>query len=72
MFLFTILLNERVITTTPFSSNELLHVEMDGEGFYAKSFTIKIIPGGVKVFAPEGLDFTDNSHKAYTNVSNTK
>ena len=55
----------KTFKTMEISSDEVLHAEMDGEGFYAKDFTIKIIPGGIKVFAPEGLDFVDFSHMAY-------
>ena len=46
-------------------SDDLLSVEMDGEAFYAREIKLKIIPEGVKVVAPEGLDFADYSHRAY-------
>jgi len=40
-------------------------VEMDGEAFFAQEIKLKIIPNGIKFFAPEGFDFADYSHMAY-------
>lgn len=48
-------------------SDTFLRVEMDGEGFIARELQLEIIPGGIKFFAPEGLDFMDYSHMAYNN-----
>ena len=55
----------KTFKTMEISSDKILHVEMDGEGFFAKELKINIIPGGVKIFAPEGLDCVDYSYKAY-------
>ncbi|MCL2020200.1 MAG: hypothetical protein FWG70_10660 [Oscillospiraceae bacterium] len=46
-------------------SDALLCVQLDGEGFYESEFNIEIIPGGIKFFAPTGLDFKDYSYMAY-------
>jgi len=51
--------------TMEIKSDRMLCVEMDGEGFYAHELVVKIIPNGVRVFAPQGLDFVDYSYKAY-------
>ena len=51
--------------TMEIESDDLLSVEMDGEAFYARELKLEVIPGGVKVFAPEGLDFADYSHRAW-------
>jgi diacylglycerol kinase family enzyme/HPt (histidine-containing phosphotransfer) domain-containing protein len=42
-----------------------LCIEMDGESFYASEMQLKIIPDGIKFFAPEGMEFVDYSHRAY-------
>jgi diacylglycerol kinase family enzyme len=42
-----------------------LCVELDGEAFYAHEIKMEIIPGGIKFFAPEEMDFVDYSHRAY-------
>jgi diacylglycerol kinase family enzyme len=46
-------------------SNDLMRVEIDGEGFYARNIKMDLIPGGIKFFAPEGMGFVDYSYKAY-------
>ena len=58
-------IHHRGFKTMEITSDELLYVEMDGEGFYARELKVAVIPGGVKVFAPEELDFADHSYKAY-------
>jgi len=55
--------------TVEVKSDVLLKVEMDGEGFYAKELKMELIPGGIKFFAPEGMDFFDYSHRAYKGAS---
>jgi len=42
-----------------------LYVQMDGEAFLAKEMKLEIIPGGIKFFAPENMEFADYSHRAY-------
>jgi diacylglycerol kinase family enzyme len=42
-----------------------LCIQMDGEAMYAREISVKIIPNGIKIFAPEGIGFVDYSHKAY-------
>ena len=51
-------------------SEDLLCVEIDGEGFYAREMRIEIVTWGIRFFAPEGLDFADYSGLAY-NSANT-
>jgi YegS/Rv2252/BmrU family lipid kinase len=46
-------------------SDDVISVEIDGEGFHAKELTLEIIPGGIKFFAPEDLKFEDYSYRAY-------
>ncbi|MCL2755117.1 MAG: hypothetical protein FWD35_05315 [Oscillospiraceae bacterium] len=55
----------KLCKTMKIVSDELLNVEMDGEAFYAAEITLKIIPDGIKIFVPVGLDFVDFSHRAY-------
>jgi diacylglycerol kinase family enzyme len=57
--------NQKTFKSMEIHSEEILHIEMDGEGFYSKDFTMSIVPNGIRVFAPEGLDFLDHSYKAY-------
>jgi len=47
------------------ASDVPLCIQIDGESFYSKEIKLKIIPDGIKVFAPEGLDLVDFSHLAY-------
>jgi diacylglycerol kinase family enzyme len=42
-----------------------LCVELDGESFFAKEIKLSLIPGGIKFFAPENLNFADYSYRAY-------
>jgi diacylglycerol kinase family enzyme len=58
-------LHHKVCKTMEIKSGDLLSVSMDGEAFYAREISLSIIPGGVKIFIPEGLDFVDYSYKAY-------
>ena len=51
------------------TSDSPLSIQMDGEAFYANEFNINIVPGGVKIFAPEGLSFADYSYRGYKNMS---
>jgi diacylglycerol kinase family enzyme len=46
-------------------SDDMLCVEMDGEGFYAHKLEVKVIPNGIKVFAPGELEYMDYSYKAF-------
>jgi len=46
-------------------SEDPLCVQMDGEAFFTRDIKLKIIPNGIKFFAPEGFDFADYSHMAY-------
>jgi diacylglycerol kinase family enzyme len=48
-----------------------LCVELDGEAFYAHEIKMKIIPAGIKFFAPENIGFADFSHKAYRKKGET-
>ena len=50
-------------------SDTMMRVQIDGEGFYAKEIKFEIVPGGIRFFAPEGLDFVDYSHKAYKSAA---
>ena len=52
------------------SSAMPIRVHMDGEAFYTDELKVEIVPGGVRFFAPEGLDFLDYRHRAYK--ANTK
>jgi len=45
-------------------SSSPLCVEMDGEAFFAQEIKLKIIPNGIKFFAPEGMNFADYSYAA--------
>jgi diacylglycerol kinase family enzyme len=45
-------------------SDAFLRLEMDGEGLVAHELNLEVIPGGIKFFAPEGLEFADYSHRA--------
>ena len=54
-----------ICNTIEIKSNDVLRVQMDGEGFFAKEIKLEIVPGGIKFFAPEGMDFFDYSGKAY-------
>lgn len=47
-------------------SDKPLCIQMDGEAYYAKEFDVKIVPNGIKIFAPENLEFADYSHRAYS------
>jgi len=40
-------------------------IQIDGESFVAQEMNIEIISDGIKVFAPENLEFEDYSHFAY-------
>ncbi|MCL2002543.1 MAG: hypothetical protein FWG72_00880 [Oscillospiraceae bacterium] len=51
--------------TVTIQSDLQLCTQMDGEAFYTHEVTLEIIPGGIKFFAPQGLDFADYSHRAY-------
>ena len=51
--------------TMDIESESPLCVQMDGEAFFARDIKLKIIPSGIKFFAPEGLDFADYSYMAY-------
>ena len=46
-------------------SDSILQVEMDGEGFLAQEINLEILPGHIKFFAPEGMEFMDYSRKAF-------
>ncbi|MCL2050477.1 MAG: hypothetical protein FWG91_01905 [Lachnospiraceae bacterium] len=50
-------------------SEEILSVEIDGEGFYASELKIEIIPNGIKVVVPAELDFADYSHRSWNEVA---
>jgi len=51
--------------TMDIESEAPLCVQMDGEAFFARDIKLKIVPKGIKFFAPEGLSFTDYSYMAY-------
>ena len=42
-----------------------LHVELDGEGFYAQEIKMELIPGKIRFFTPIGMDFADYSDRGY-------
>jgi diacylglycerol kinase family enzyme len=42
-----------------------LCVQMDGEGMYAQEVKLEILPGRIKIFAPESVSLADFSHLAY-------
>ena len=46
-------------------SDVLMYVQMDGETFFAQELKLILIPGGIKFFAPKGLDFADYSQMTY-------
>ena len=46
-------------------SEEMMRVMIDDEAFFTDNIQLELIPGGLKFFAPEGLNFVDYSHKAY-------
>jgi len=43
-----------------------LRVQLDGESFYAQDIKLAIVPGGIRFIIPEGVEFINYSHKAYT------
>jgi hypothetical protein len=43
-----------------------MRVQMDGESFYTDEMNIEVMPGRIMFAAPEGMDFTDYSYRAYT------
>jgi len=61
----------KICKTMEITSEILLAVEMDGEAFHAKELKLSIIPGGIKVFAPEGLSYADYSSIAYKKSKKT-
>jgi diacylglycerol kinase family enzyme len=52
-------------------SNSPLCIQIDGEAFYDQEFKINIVPGRIKFFAPEGIDFEDYSYRAYKKGNST-
>lgn len=46
-------------------SKQSLCVELDGESFYARDIKIKLVPGGVRFFSPDGICFADYSYRAH-------
>jgi diacylglycerol kinase family enzyme len=50
-------------------SNSGMSIEIDGEGFNALELKLEIIPGGIKFFAPDDLDFVDYSARAFKSPS---
>jgi diacylglycerol kinase family enzyme len=57
--------SHKLCKTMTITSDSLLSIEMDGEAYYANEISLKVIPGGIKVFVPDGLDFVDFSYRAY-------
>ena len=53
-------------------SDELMSVMIDDEAFYTDNIQLELIPGGIKFFAPEGLDFVDYSHFDYKGLEKIK
>ena len=46
------------------ASDDIMDVNLDGEMFYEKSVDIKIIPGGVRVVAPDGVRYTQRKQRS--------
>ena len=44
-------------------SDRIMSVMIDDEAFYTDQIKLELIPGGIKFFAPEDLDFVDYSYK---------
>jgi len=45
-------------------SEHPFYIEMDGEAFLADEMKFEVVPGGIKFFAPEGVEFADYSYLA--------
>jgi len=52
-------------TALEIESDKPLRLQLDGEGFFAHELKLRIIPGGIKFVAPEGMEFMDYSFMAY-------
>ena len=50
-------------------SDKAMSVMIDDEAFYTDQIKLELIPGGIKFFAPEGLDIVDYSYMAYKNAA---
>ena len=57
----------RKFSTMEIKSDKPLRVQLDGESFFAQELKLEIIRGGIRFFAPEGMNFMDYSHMSYAN-----
>ncbi|MDR2734349.1 MAG: hypothetical protein LBC99_06865 [Spirochaetota bacterium] len=49
-----------------------IRVHIDGDAFFAERLKIELLPGYIKFFVPEGLDFADYSQLAYKKTAKKK